>query len=140
MSVYAQLQDFEDVTGTPVPIENAHVVQELLDEAEVVLAVHFGDLADRIESELTTAVHIRTAVVGMVRALLRTEESRSVLLAGSTTYEERSSISASLRVTRRERWLLGAFTNASSMDLSDRDPQLRYPTRPAGTRESRIWR
>ena len=142
MATYAQLADVEAATGKPIPVESAHDVEELLDEAEVQLAAYAGDLAERVIAELTTADRLRSAVVGMVVQALRKTESQQQLLAGSTTAAERSSIRQPIVVGRRERFLVGIPTAAWAVSVSDSDSTLRSPTRPALPRRegSRLWR
>jgi hypothetical protein len=135
MSVYAQLEDIEEHQGHPVPVEQAHNFQHLLDEAEVELGVVGGDLADRIAAGLTTAARLKLAAVEMVLRAWRDTTIRSQLMAG-TTGEERAQAGAWLqapgeqrwvRVTRRERWLLGMASSAVSLSLSDADTTLVCP-------------
>jgi hypothetical protein len=142
VATYAQLGDVEAATGKPIPVEAAHDVEELLDEAEVQLAAYAGDLAERVIAELTTAERLRSAVVGMVTRVLRQEEERSRLAAGTSTGEERAALSRWLTVTRRERMLAGIPTAAWAVSVSDSDSTLRRPTRPALPRRegSRLWR
>lgn len=137
MATYAQLTDVEAAAGTPIPAETSHDVQELLDEAEIVLASFAGDLAARVTAELTTAGNIKTAVVGMVVNALRARETQTQLLtAASSTAAERTA-SGRMTVGRRERMLLGIPTAAWSVDMSERDYTLARPTRPAPPR--RHW-
>lgn len=131
MSTYAQLVDVEEAWGKPVPVEQAHDFELMLDEAEVELAVVGGDLAARVTAELTTADRVRQAAVGMVLRVLRDADTRAQLLAGSSTGEERERAAAGswLRVTRRERWLLGMSSSASSISLAAADDVLPVPFR-----------
>lgn len=137
MATYAQLSDVELDLGRPVPVESSQDVQELLDAAEIQLAAYAGDLAVRITAELTTAENVKTAVVGMVVTAMRAETTQQLLLAGSTTAAERSSIRRQLVVGRRERFLVGIPTAAWSIDMSEADYTLSRPTRPAPPR--RYW-
>lgn len=137
MATYALLSDVEEALGRPVPVESSQDAQELLDEAEIALAAVAGDLADRITAELTTADRVKTAVVGMVLAEMRAEDTQKLLLAGSTTAAERKSIRRQLLVGRRERFLVGIPTAAWSIDMSEADYTLSRPTVPAPPR--RYW-
>ena len=137
MATYAQLSDVEMSLGRPIPVEASQDVQELLDEAEIQLAAHAGDLAARITAELTTADRVKSAVVGMVMTAMRAEDTQKLLLAGSTTAAERSSIRRQILVGRRERFLVGIPTAAWSIDMSEADYTLARPTRPAPPR--RYW-
>lgn len=137
MATYAQLTDVETALGRPIPVESSHDVQELLDEAELQLAAFAGDLAARVTATLTTADRVKSAVVGMVVNAMRSEETQRLLLSGSTTAAERSSIRRQITVGRRERFLVGIPTAAWSLDTSERDFTLSRPTRPAPPR--RHW-
>lgn len=137
MATYALLSDVELDLGRPIPVESTQDIQELLDEAEIQLAAFAGDLADRITAELTTADRVKTAVVGMVVGAMRAEETQKLLLAGSTTAAERNSIRRQISVGRRERFLVGLPTAASSIDMSGADYTLSRPTVPAPPR--RYW-
>lgn len=142
MATYAQLTDVEAAAGVPIPAETSHEVQELLDEAEIMLAAFAGELAERVTAELTTADRIRSAVVGMVVTALRARETQQQLLtAASSTAAERTA-SARLSVGRRERFLVGIPTAAWSVDMSQADYTLARPTRPAPPRRhwGRLWR
>ena len=136
MATYAQLADVEDAQGAPIPVETSHDIQELLDEAEEVLASYAGDLADRITAELTTADRIKSAVVRMVIREIKGRAERSALLSGPTsTAAERATVGGHLTVTRKERYLVGIPTAAWSIDMSQADYTLSQPVRPAPPRK-----
>jgi hypothetical protein len=141
VATYAQLADVETASGAPIPAETSHDIQELLDEAEIQLAVYAGDLADRITAELTTADRVKSAVVGMVLREIQARRDRAAVLAGPTsTAAER--VVAGMSVGRRERFLVGIPTAAWSVDMSQADYTLARPTRPAPPRRhwGRLWR
>jgi hypothetical protein len=126
VSTYAQLEDYGNWCGTPVAPDQASEIQFLLNEAEVELAVIAGDLGDRITAGLTTSDRVKTAIVGMVGWVVR-ERSNEMALLATGTHDVSRVMSDWLKVSRRERWLVGMFTTGNSMDLSTRDPQLVHP-------------
>ena len=140
MSTYVQLEDYGTWSGTPVVPDQASEVQFLLNEAEVELQVIAGDLGDRITAGYTTADRVKTALCGMVGAVLRDRADEMALLAEDPMAVRQRMVSW-LHVGRRERWLVGMFANAGSLDLSTRDPQLARPfLRPALCDRDEPWR
>lgn len=138
MAMYAQLCDVERAIGKPIPVDVAHAVAELLDEAEVRLAAVVGELAERVTAELTTADRLGTAIVGMVAEVLK-GELWPMLLGG---FEDMNAMCCRLSVTRREKYLAGVSAAGSSMSLADADFTLPYVLRrpPLRRRDYYPWR
>lgn len=128
MSTYAQLEDYAVWRGQPIAPEEASELQFLLNEAEVELEVVAGDLGDRVTAELTTDERVVKAIVGMVGRVVRARDQGHMLLTEDAP-DAAPALSSWLKVTRRERYLVGMFSNAGSLDLSTRDPQLVHPVR-----------
>lgn len=139
MSTYAQLSDVESDVGAPIPAEAAHLVQQLLDEAEIQLAAYVGDLDERVAAELTTADRVTSAVVGMVTRVLRTGMAFDCYLIPE---QDAATALRCLAVTRRERFLVGVSAAAGALSLADADLTLATPTVPVRPRQygPRSWR
>jgi hypothetical protein len=139
VSIYAQLEDVEDRRGQPIPPEQAHEFEELLDEAEVLLEVVAGDLAARVTAGLTTAERLKLAVTGMVLRAEREMVARQQLFASNrSSSAERAAVGGWLSVKRRERSLAGMSSAAGSVSLADADAALVQPLRPLPLGDS--WR
>lgn len=138
LSVYAQLGDLAAWSGQPIAPDQASRLQFLLNEAEVELEVVAGTLADRITAGLTTTARVTLAVVGMVGAVMRNESLAALLLPDAPS-DAGTRMVRWLRVTRRERWLVGMSTRGGSLDLSTRDPQLVRPVRRPPLRRWYSW-
>lgn len=142
MSTYAQLSDVETALGLPVPTESAHLVQRLIDEAEILLAAYVGDLGERVDAMLTTAERVTAAVVGMVVHALRASMHVECWQSGYAMPDQDSTALGCLTVGRRERFLVGASAAAGSISLADADSALPAVFRAVRPRryEARPWR
>lgn len=132
MSIYARLEDFVAWSGRSVDPDQAAKVQFLLDEAEVELEVVAGDLGVRIDAELTTEDRVKLAVLGMVGRVLRDGDVAEKLIGDgehTPAQDAGEALSRWLRVTRRERHLVGMASRGGSLDLSTLDLQLAKPFR-----------
>lgn len=137
MATYAQLSDVESAIGKPIPVEVAHSVSELLDEAEIRLAAVVGYLPDRVTSELTTADRLKTAVVGMVVEVLKGEMWPE--LAGSCLLGDLNEVFYRLDVGRREKYLSGVSAAGASLSLGEADSTLPWVLRRPRRRHYDEW-